>query len=224
MYKRGLAFVVLSFLILVNLGVTTQAETEWDLFTQDSPLKPRGTIRGYVFLDTNQNGVFEWPQEQGLPLVDVTVSLGGYRHTYCTGGGDIWGNVPGPGSYGPTPLTSGHWTVTMHVPTGYSATTPTEQEVFVPPGQAVTNVNFGLYGSGPIVSTVCDESVGLVHGDGAPIAMGGGAGALLPTTGNRSQTSQHHQLALVIALVGFLTLVGTPWCIAQVKQAYKRWW
>jgi len=89
MYKRRFTFVVLSILILANLGNTTQAETEWDLFAQDSPLEPPGTIRGYVFFDVNQNGIFEWPQEQGLPLVDVTVSLGGYQHTYCTGGGDM---------------------------------------------------------------------------------------------------------------------------------------
>ena len=224
MYKRGLTLVILSILILANLGATTQAETQWDLFAQDSPLEPRGTIRGYVFLDTNQNGVFEWPQEQGLPLVDVTIRFGVYQHTYCTGGGDPWGNVPGPGSYGPTPLPSGSWTVTMHVPAGYSATTPTEQVAFVPAGGAVTNVNFGLYGSGSIVSAVCHESVGLVQGNGTSVAMGGAAGALLPNTGNQPQPSHSHQLALIIALAGFMTLVGTPWCIAQVKQAYKRWW
>ena len=150
-------------------------------------------------------------------------------------------------------MPSGFWTVIVHVPRGYRATTPVEQVVFVPAGQAVTDINFGLYGSGPLVSTVCNESVGQVQsgdiyvemggltaegvaalyrqikGNATDVAMGGlaaeeMASVLLPTTGNQPRSSRHHQLALVVALAGFLMLVGTPWCIAQVKRAYKRWW
>lgn len=212
MYKRWLTWIVFSALILNSLGAVAQAK----------PLsKDPGSIRGYVFLDSNRNGVFD-PGEKGLPLVDITISANGYQQTYCTGGGDPSGDVPGPGSYAPIPLPSGYWTVKVHVPQGYRATTPTEQGAIVPDeGGAVTGVNFGLYGSGPIVSSVCHESLGVVQDTGATgLAIGGG----LPQTGGVAQTPQGHLVALLMALVGFLALLGTPWCVTQAKHAYKRWW
>ena len=55
-----------------------------------------GTIRGYVFRDSNQNGVFD-AGEEGIPGVFITISYGDYQHTYYSGGGDPNGSVPGPG-------------------------------------------------------------------------------------------------------------------------------
>lgn len=200
MRNRGLVFLILSTLVLFNLAAT-----------QHSP----GTIRGYVFLDKNKNGIFD-EGEDGLPGVKVTISYAEYAHTYFTGNGDPnppAGNAPGPGSYGPTPLNSGSWTVTLLVPDGYRSTTPSELTVFVPEGDAATGVDFGIYGSGAIS-----------YASGTGVAMGGAAGAFLPTTGGLAKASPGQMLALLAALLGFLVLIGTPWCVTKAKQAYRRWW
>jgi hypothetical protein len=237
MRKRWLILVIFSALILSSLGAVAQAGTsgatggdvfldQLSSFSTQSPLGIPGSIRGYVFLDRNQNGVFDVGQEEGLPLVDITVSYGEYQHTYCTGGGDPNGEVPGPGSYGPTALQGGYWTVTLHVPDGYRATTPTEQGALVPAeGGAVTGVNFGLYGSGSIASSVCPPELGVVQDTGAPgLAIGGGAGAGLPQTGGVAQPQRGHLIALLAAVVGFLALLGTPWCVTQARRVHRRWW
>lgn len=200
MRNRRLVFLVLSALVLSTLGAAAQG--------------PSGTIRGYVFRDANRNGVFD-ADEEGIPGVYVTIQYGDYQHTYYTGEGDPNGDVPGPGSYGPTPLQSGIWKVTVHVPDGYQATTATEQFPFVPEAGAATGVDFGIYGSGPI-------SYAAGTGVAADAAMGGAAG--LPLTGDVVYVSAGQMMALVAALIGFLALAGTPWCIAQVKRANKRWW
>lgn len=197
MNKRWLVLVILSALALSSVGATVQATP--------------GTIRGYVFRDGNQNGVFD-AGEEGIPGVFVTVSYGDYQHTYYTGNGDPNGDIPGPGSYGPTPLPGGTWAVTLHVPDGYRATTSTELVVFVPEGGAATGTNFGIYGSGPIN-----------YSAGIGVGMGGGAG-ILPQTGGGVQVPAAHLIALTMVLIGFIALLGTPWCVAQVKHAHKRWW
>jgi hypothetical protein len=216
MRKFWLVLAVFSILALGSLGAAPQAgvqDTTWGYRFQNSPLASPGTIRGYVFRDSNQNSVFD-ADEEGIPDVYITVSYGDYQHTYYTGGGDPNGNVPGPGSYGPTPLQSGYWTVTLHVPDGYRSTTPTELLVLVPGGGAATGADFGIYGSGPIS-----------YSSGTGVGMGGGAGAgTLPQTGGVTQTPRGHLVALLVALVGFLALLGTPWCITKVKRAHSRWW
>jgi hypothetical protein len=202
MYKHWLIWLILSVLALSSLGAAPR-----DL-AQDSPA---GTIRGYVYRDNNRNGVFD-KDEEGIPGVYVTISHGEYQHSYYTGEGDPEGDEPGPGSYGPTPLPGGRWTVTLHVPDGYRATSATELGVDVPHEGAVTGADFGIYGSGEIR-----------YSAGIGVGMGGAAGAL-PYTGGTKQAPRGHLIALLVAFVGFLVLLGTPWCIAQTRRAYKRWW
>jgi hypothetical protein len=209
MRNRWLAFVILSVLALSSLGAAAQ--------------QSKGTIRGYVFLDSNKNGVFD-PEETGLEGVFVTIAYGDdYQHTYYTGNGDATPEPgpglpdpsPGPGSYGPTPLQSGYWKVTVHVPDGYHSTTPSELFALVPYDDgAVTEVNFGLYGSGAIA-----------YASGTGVAMGGGAGAgTLPETGGLNVPAPVQVIALFGALVGLLALIGTPWGVAQAKRVHTRWW
>jgi hypothetical protein len=199
MRNRWLVFLVVSALVLSTLGAAQGSS---------------GTIRGYVFRDTNQNGVFD-SGEEGISWVYVTISNGEYQHTYYTGDGDPNGNIPGPGSYGPTPLQPGSWTVTVHVPDGYVATTSTELVAVVPDGRSATGVDFGIYGTGPIS-----------YAAGTGVGMGGAAGTTgapgaktLPATGGVSHPAVGHSLALIVALLGLLVLVGTPWCVAQIKKA-----
>jgi hypothetical protein len=209
MRNRWLAFVILSVLALSSLGAAAQ--------------QSKGTIRGYVFLDSNKNGVFD-PEETGLEGVFVTIAYGDdYQHTYYTGNGDATPEPgpglpdpsPGPGSYGPTPLQSGYWKVTVHVPDGYHSTTPSELFALVPYDDgAVTEVNFGLYGSGAIA-----------YASGTGVAMGGGAGAgTLPETGGLNVPAPVQVIALFGALVGLLALIGTPWGVAQARRVHTRWW
>jgi hypothetical protein len=205
MRNRWFIFAILSVLVLSGVAATQESSS---------------TIRGYVFLDSNGNGIFD-AGEQGIPSVLVTISLGDYEHTYYTGGGDpspeanpkLPSPSPGPGSYGPTPLPGGYWKVTLHVPDGYRATTPTEVFVNVPDDGAATGVNFGIIGSGEIS-----------YAGGTGVGMGGGVGALLPATGSTGEPSPGQLIGVVAALVGLLVLVGTPWCVNQVKRSYKRWW
>ena len=198
MRNRWLVFMVLSALVLSSLGAAAQ--------------QSKGTIRGYVFRDSNQNGVFD-QGEEGIPGVYVTISYGDYQHTYYTGEGDPNGSVPGPGSYGPTPLQGGYWKVTLHVPDGYRSTTLTERFAQVPEGGAATDVNFGLFGSGPIT-----------YSSGTGVAMGGAAGSVLPQTGGTAGPSIAHTIALLGAVLGLLVVLGTPWCVAQVQRVHRRWW
>jgi hypothetical protein len=219
MRNRWLAFVILSVLALSSLGAAAQ--------------QSKGTIRGYVFLDSNQNGVFDRCDEDngvddcvaetGLEGVFVTIAYGDYQHTYYTGNGDATPEPgpglpdpsPGPGSYGPTPLPSGYWMVTVHVPDGYHSTTPSEVSALVPfDDGAVTEVNFGLYGSGAIT-----------YASGTGVAMGGGAGAgMLPDTGGLNVPAPVQVIALFGALVGLLALIGTPWAVAKARRVHTRWW
>ena len=206
MRNRWFVFFVLSVLVLSSVAATTHQD--------------KGTIRGYVFLDNNQNGVFD-EGEEGIPSVYVTISYDEYQQIYYTGDGDadpqaaqgLPAPSPGPGSYGPTPLQAGYWKVTLHVPDGYKATSSSELYATVPAGGAATDVNFGIYGSGPIV-----------YSAGTGVGMGGGAGSVLPQTGGVAEASPLSSLALIVALAGLVVLVGTPWCISQAKRAHERWW
>jgi hypothetical protein len=204
MRRRWLVFAVLAILVFSNVAAAQQQG---------------GTIRGYVFRDSNGNGVFD-EGEEGLPDVLVTISLDKYEHTYYTGKGDASPEAapqlpspsPGPGSYGPTPLQAGYWKVTLHVPDGYRATTPTEVYVNVPEGRSTTGVNFGIYGSGDIN-----------YGAGTGVGMGGGA-PFLPVTGRVADFVPAQLMALIAVLVGLVVLVGTPWCVTRTRRTHKRWW
>ena len=147
--NRWLVYAILAVLALSSVGAT---------------LHSKGTIRGYVFLDANGNGLLD-AGEEGIPGVFVTISYGDYQHTYYTGAGDPNGDPPGPGSYGPSPLQPGYWKVTVHVPDGYRATSRTELFANVPEGGAATGIDFGLAGSGPIT-----------YASGTGTGMGGGGG------------------------------------------------
>jgi hypothetical protein len=105
--------------------------------------------------------------------------------------------------------------VTVHVPDGYNSTTPSEIFALVPfDDGAVTEVNFGLYGSGAIT-----------YAAGTGVAMGGGAGAgTLPETGGLNVPAPVQVIALFGALVGLLALIGTPWAVAQARRVHTRWW
>ncbi len=204
MRNRWLVFAVLSILVLSNVAAANQQG---------------GTIRGYVFRDSNGNGVFD-EGEEGIADVRVTISLGDYEHTYYTGKGDpnpsaapqLPSPAPGPGSYGPTPLQGGYWKVTLQVPDGYRATTPTEVFVNVPEGRSATGVNFGVFGSGDIN-----------YGAGTGVGMGGGS-PFLPVTGRVAEVASAQLVAVLATLVGLLVLIGTPWCVTRAKRAHRRWW
>lgn len=196
MRKRWLLFLVLSALALGSVGATQHSG---------------GTIRGYVYRDSNQNGVLD-EGEEGIAGVFVTVSLGDYQHTYYTGAGDAADSGGGPGSYGPTALQSGYWKVAVHVPDGYRATTRTELYAAVSDVGVVEGMDFGLYGTGPITYAT-GTGVGMDESEG-----------VLPMTGGVLGVSLGQWIALLGALVGVLVLIGTPWCVIRAKRAPKRWW
>ena len=191
MRNRWLTFFVLTVLVLCTLGAAQESN---------------GAIRGYVFRDTNENGVFD-AGEEGIADVSVIVSRDDESQTLVTQAGDA-----GPGSFVASSLEAGDWLVTVAVPEGYIATTPTELAVTVPEDGPV-GVNFGLYGSGPVVyPSESDETK--VEGAGA---------ATLPETGGET-IALGQWLALLAALGGLMMLLGTPWCVAQARRVHKRWW
>jgi len=52
------------------------------------------------------------------------------------------------------------------------------------------------------------------HSAGTGLAMGGG----LPPTGGTRDTPSGQWVALLVALVGLLALLGTPWCVVQGRR------
>ena len=189
MRNRWLAFFVLIVLVLGNLGAAQESS---------------GAIRGYVFRDGNENGVFD-AGEEGIAEVLVTISRDGQSQTVATAAGDA-----GPGSFSASPLQAGDWLVTVALPKGYRATTPTEFTVTVPKDGPAAGVNFGLYGSGPVVYASA------TGGEEEP------AVTTLPQTGI-AQVALGQWLALLAALAGLIILIGTPWCATQAKRVHKHW-
>ena len=60
-------------------------------------------------------------------------------------------------------------------------------------------------------------------GPAAGPSIGGAAGVDgLPQTGGTLETPTAQWLALLLALVGLLALLGTPWCVAQSQQVRRR--
>jgi len=115
-----------------------------------------GSIRGAAFLDMNRNGVQD-PDEKGVGWVYFTISQGDYSETYFSEWRttDSAGNEYATGTFGPAPLKSGTWTVTFNVPEGYAATTPVQQNVYVP-SKGIGEVYLGLY---PGAGTLSGASV-----------------------------------------------------------------
>lgn len=138
-----------------------------------------GTIRGAAFVDSNRNGKMD-ANEKGLGWVYFTISNGSYSHTYHSEWQtvDAVGNTYATGTFGPTPLARGGWKVRFHVPTGYVATTPTEQVVYVPgkEGGHVGYVYMGFY----------------------PKAGAPGAGGVLPASGLANNAVLVGALALFV--------------------------
>lgn len=142
-----------------------------------------GSIRGAAFLDMNRNGVRD-PGEKGVGWVYFTISQGGYSETYFSEWRetDSAGNEYATGTFGPAPLKSGTWTVTFNVPEGYAATTPVQQNVYVP-SKGIGEVYLGLYpGAGTVSGASVLPASGFGHA-GLLVAMlavttAGGASAL----------------------------------------------
>jgi hypothetical protein len=100
-----------------------------------------GTIRGTVFRDDDQDGIYD-AGESGLPGIPVHVeSNGGWTVDLVTGD---------DGTYGPSALGRASYTVSIDAPPGYAATTPTRRESIAVSGNAVTGQDFGL-ASAPVV-------------------------------------------------------------------------
>lgn len=92
-----------------------------------------GQIGGIVYEDKNGNGIRE-EGEEGLDDVEVQFDSGGWSTTLSTSDSGAFSLAANPAT----------WTVTVKPPTGY--TSPRESvEVFIQnPGDAVTNIEFGL--------------------------------------------------------------------------------
>ncbi len=123
-----------------------------------------GQIGGIVYEDKNGNGIRE-EGEEGLKSVEVTFNSGGWSTTLSTASNGAFSLAANPAT----------WTVTVKPPAGYSA--PKESvEVFIEkPGDAVTNVEFGLVRRSAD-GEVLPASGGAVSGT---VLIGGLAGVLV---------------------------------------------
>ena len=66
-------------------------------------------------------------------------------------------------------------------------------------------------------------SAGFQAPDQARLEVRGDAGiAALPQTGGTQQPSTSHLIALLLALVGLLAVLSTPWCIALIEEVDER--
>jgi len=123
---------------------------------------PPGTaiLHGFVFHDLNGDGKWNHPNgngpiaptkpetwEPGFGGVYFTASCGdfsvvGYSEPRSV---DEYGHTFATGDFGPV-LSACDWTVTLHVPAGYVATTPVQQKALIPDagGTAFPAVLFGL--------------------------------------------------------------------------------
>ena len=101
MRNRWLTFFVLTVLVLCTLGAAQESN---------------GAIRGYVFRDTNKNGVFD-AGEEGIADVSVIVSRDDESQTLVTQAGDA-----GPGSFVASSLEAGDWLYSRLVPSFYFST------------------------------------------------------------------------------------------------------
>ena len=153
MFKHK-AWAVVRLTVLALLTVAAKPAQDW----------PPGTaiLHGFVFHDLNGDGKWNHPNgngafdpakpatwEPGFGGVNFTASCGdfaitGYSEPRTV---DAYGNVFATGDFGPV-LSPCEWTVTLHVPKGYVATTPVQQKAVIPDqgGTAFPAVLFGLAG------------------------------------------------------------------------------
>lgn len=151
MFKHN-RWLVMLLVMLALLTVAAQSAQDW----------PPGTaiLHGFVFHDLNGDGKWNHPNgngpfdpqkpekwEPGFGGVHFTVSCGDFSILYYSEPRtvDAAGNIYATGDFGPV-LSPCEWTVTMHVPVGYRATTPIQQKAVIPAagGTAFPAVLFGL--------------------------------------------------------------------------------
>jgi hypothetical protein len=112
------------------------------------PAFEQAPMGGMVFLDQNRNGQLD-EGEPGIGGVNFTANCNDETiiHFYSEPRTvDQFGNVFATGTYGPV-LSPCDWVVTIQVPDGYTATTPTQQVVtMLGPNRGSALVYFGLYG------------------------------------------------------------------------------
>lgn len=137
-----------------------------------------GTIRGMVFLDVDQDGVFD-AGESGLAGIPIHVETNGSWATDLVTGDD--------GTYGPAGLKPAQYRVRIDVPPGYVATTPLGRGPFALNGNAVTGQDFGLAS----VPVLLPESgaLGATAGSVALLLLAAGAALMLTGTLLRASAS-----------------------------------
>lgn len=140
--------------ILVLSSIAARPAQDW----------PPGTaiLHGFVFHDLNSDGMWNHPNgngsfapeepatwEPGFGGVPFTVSCGSYEEIFYSEprSVDEAGNVYATGDFGPI-LSECEWTVTMHVPEGYIATTAASQKIAIPEAGA-TAFPAALFGLAP---------------------------------------------------------------------------
>jgi hypothetical protein len=125
-----------------------------------------GQIGGIVYIDKNANGIRE-EGEEGLGDVEVTFDSGGWSTTLNTANNGAFSLDANPAT----------WTVSVKAPAGYEAPKTSVQVSIENPGDAVTNVEFGL------VAVKVDENGEVLPAGGAPISgtavIGGLVGVML---------------------------------------------
>lgn len=92
-----------------------------------------GQIGGIVYIDNNGNGIRE-EGEEGLNDVEVTFDSGGWETTLNTASNGAFSLAANPAT----------WTVSVAPPAGYTAPKSSVEVFIEKPGDAVTNVEFGL--------------------------------------------------------------------------------
>jgi len=157
------------------------------------PSVPRGSIRGTVFEDCNRDGLRD-PDER--PLVGITFSV-------RTPVGILFDGWTGDdGTYGPTALGPSDYWIDLHVPSGYTPTTPTTRGPITINGNVVTGQDFGLAGPG------C-EAVAVTEKETAATPP-----MVLPVAGSESQG-----LAIALGLlIGGGLLVGGNLSLRRRRQ------
>jgi uncharacterized repeat protein (TIGR01451 family)/LPXTG-motif cell wall-anchored protein len=141
-----------------------------------------GSVGDRVWIDSDADGVQD-PGEEGIN--GVTLTLGGdAAGTKETTTGPVDGGSDVPGWYLFDGLLAGTYTVTVTVPDGYVATTPTELTVVLAEEQVNLDVDFGIVALGSIGDRVWIDSdadgvqdAGEVGFNGATVTLSGdGAG------------------------------------------------
>jgi hypothetical protein len=99
-----------------------------------------GTLGGIVYYDKNANGIRE-EGEEGIQDAEVKFDSGGWNTTI---------NTPTNGAFS-IALNPATWTVSVKAPAGYTAPKSSTEVVIKNPGDAVTNIEFGLVKEGEVL-------------------------------------------------------------------------